>query len=197
MMQMALGVLSLALAAPGASGYSWSGVVTVIGITHEPPAGYHPYAATITLRLLEGPQVVVAGGVRIPLLSHGSRNAARTSVHQADGLTFCSGKGEEALPRAVIGYLEAKGGRTTYHLAVPRAYAAFLCGENHASPWNRVVVIGRGDPEPAEIETEDSVARVLENGGTRMEGAFDSTARRGPNHYEYTVRWSLTRRPEP
>lgn len=194
MIEVALGVVSLVLAAPLASGYSWRGVVTVVGITHEPPAGYHPYAATMTLRLLEGERIVVAGAVRIPLVSDGSRNAAETSVHQADGLTFCSGKGEEALPRAVVGYLESKGGTTTYHLALPRAYAAFLCGENHASPWNRVVVIGHGDPEPAEIETEDSVARVLEDGGTRMQGSFDSTARRGPNHYEYTVRWSLTRR---
>src|SRR5512141_2548858 len=72
MMQMALGFVSLALAAPVASGYSWSGVVTVIGMTHEPPAGYQPYAATITLRLLEGERVVVAGGVRVPLVSRGS-----------------------------------------------------------------------------------------------------------------------------
>ncbi len=197
MTQMALGVLALALTAPAISGYSWSGVVTVIGVTHEPPAGYHPYTATLTLRLLEGERVVVAGGFRIPLVSHGSTNAAQTSVHQADGLTFCSGKGEETLPQAVIGYLEAKGGKTTYHLALPRAYAAFLCGENHASPWNRVVVVGHGDPESAEIETEDPVVRVLENGDTLMKGTFDSTAKRGPNHYEYTVRWLLTRRREP
>jgi hypothetical protein len=197
MLQMALGVFALAMTAPPASGYSWSGIVTITGVTHEPPAGYHPYTATMTLRLLEGDRVAVAGGFRVPLFSHGSRNAAQTSVHQADGLTFCSGRGEETLPSAVIGYLEARGGRMTYHLALPRAYAAFLCGENHASPWNRVVVIGRGDPESAEIETEDSVVRVLEDGDTLMKGTFEATMTRSPNHYEYSVRWLLTRRREP
>jgi hypothetical protein len=159
--------------------------------------GYHPYEATINLRLLESERVGIPGGFRVPLLSDGSTNAARTSVHQSDGLTFCSGRGEETLPKGVIGYLEARAGRLTYHLAIPRAYAAFLCGENHPSPWNRVVVIGRGDPEAAEIETEDELVRVLEEGNTVMKGAFESAMTRGRNHYEYKISWLLIRRQEP
>ena len=84
-------LLVAALGPSGAVAY-WQGVVKVDGMIHE-PGGYHPYVATITLRLREGERVGVPGGFRVPLVSDGGVNDARTSVHQEGGLLLCSGIG--------------------------------------------------------------------------------------------------------
>jgi hypothetical protein len=174
------------------SGSSWRGTVTVDGMIYE-PGGYHPYAATITLHLREGERSAVPGGYRVALVSEGSTNDVRTSVHQESGLMLCSGTGTETLPGRAMGYLETKAGRTTYHLAVPRAFGAFACGRNRAIKRDRVITIGDGDPEPAEIETSDSVLRTLEGANALMEGSFASTKTRGAIRYEYKISWSLDR----
>jgi len=175
---------------------SWRGVVTVDGMIHE-PSGYHPYAATLTLRLREAGRSAVAGGYRVALLSEGSTNDVRTSVHQTDGPMLCAGTGTETLPTAVIGYLERRAGRTTYHLAVPRAFGAFTCGRNHAIARDRVITIGDGDPEPVDIETSDTVVRTLDEGRSAMKGSFESSRSRGAVRYEYKVGWSIVREPRP
>lgn len=173
---------------------SWRGTVKVDGMIYE-PGGYHPYVATITLHLREAERSVIAGGIRVALVSEGSTNDVQTSVHQTSGLMLCAGTGTESLPGRAIGYLETKAGRTTYHLAVPRAFGAFACGQNHAIKRDRVVIIGDGDPEPAEIETSDSVLRTLAESNSVMKGSFESTKTRGAVRYEYKISWSVTREP--
>jgi hypothetical protein len=93
--------------------------------------------------------------------------------------------------------VETTAGTPTYHLAVPRAFGAFACGKNHALKRDRVVIIGAGDPEPAEIETADSVRRTLERGSSMMQGSFDSTRTRVDVRYEYKISWSLNREEPP
>ena len=185
--------LLLLLAGPE-TGPSWRGTVNVDGMIDE-PGGYHPYAATITLRLREAERSVVAGGFRVVLFSEDSRNDVRTSVHQTGGQMLCAGTGSETLPRLVIGYLETKAGRTAYHLAVPRAFGAFTCGQNQRIKRNRVIVIGDGDAEPGDIETSDTVPRMLDETNSIMKGHFESTKTRGAVRYQYKIRWSLTREP--
>jgi len=190
------GVLWLVLAGIPQSVPSWRGVVTVDGMIHE-PSGFHPYAARLTLRLREAGRVAIDGGHRVVLVSEDSTNDVRTSVHQTDGPMLCAGTGTETLPTAVIGYLETKGGRTTYHLAVPRAFGAFTCGRNHAIARDRVITIGDGDPEPVDIETSDTVVRTLDAGSSAMKGSFESSRSRGAVRYEYRVAWSILREPRP
>jgi hypothetical protein len=190
-----VGALALAVAAL-AEVSSWRGVVKVEGMIHE-PGGYHPYSATITLRLRESERVPVAGGFRVPLLSSGSVNEVRTSVHQVGGPMLCSGVGSETLPDGAVGYLEARGDRTTYRLEIPRAFAAFACGRNRATRQNRIVTIGVGDAVAGEIEAQDSVVRELEQRNAVMEGAFESAKAQGTVRYEYRVSWSIRRTPEP
>jgi hypothetical protein len=96
-----------------------------------------------------------------------------------------------------VGYVETKGGKPTYHLALPRAFGAFACGWNRTTGANRVVIIGRGDPEAADIETADPVVRTLQTGDSVMKGSFRSTKTRGVVRYEYKVSWSVTREPPP
>lgn len=188
-----IAALLLIVAGAPASGPSWHGTVKVDGMIYE-PGGYHPYVATITLHLREGARSTVPGGFRVELVSEGSTNDVRTSVHQASGLMLCSGTGTETLPTRAVGYLETKAGTTRYHLAVPRAFGAFACGQNHAIKRDRVVIIGDGDREPAEIETSDSVLRTLEANWV-MKGSFESTKTRGAVRYEYKIGWSLDREP--
>ena len=175
-------------------GPSWSGTVNIDGMIYE-PGGYHPYSATITLRLREADRSVITGGFRVALVSEGGTNDVRTSVHQTGGLMLCAGTGTETLPGRAIGYLERKADQTTYHLAVPRAFGAFACGHNRAIKRDRVIIIGDGDPEPAEVETSDSVLRALDDTNSVMAGSFESTKTRGAVRYEYKVSWSLTREP--
>jgi len=186
--------LLLMAAAMAESGPSWGGTVKVDGMIYE-PGGYHPYVATITLHLREAERSVIAGGFRVALVSEGSTNDVRTSVHQTDGQMLCAGTGTETLPKRAIGYLETKAGQTTYHLAVPRAFGAFACGQNHAIKRDRVVIIGDGDPEPTEIETHDSRLRTLDETNSVMTGSFESTKTRGAVRYEYKISWSITREP--
>ena len=171
------------------AGPTWRGTVTVEGMIHE-PGGYHPYRTTMTLLLREADRVAAPGGSRIPLVSEGSVQDVETSVHQESGLVLCSGTGTEAVT-GPLGYLEIAAGRTTYHLALPRAFGAFACGRNHTVRRDRQIVIGVGDPEAAEIETADSVVRPLEPGGS-MKGSFLASKTRGPVRYEYRVSWSVT-----
>jgi len=188
-------VSAAALAVLAQTTAPWQGFVRVSGMIHE-PGGYHPYSATITLRLRESERVPVTGGFRIPLVSDGSVNEAQTSVHQVGGPMLCSGVGSETLPDGPIGYLEVKGGRTTYRLAIPRAFGAFACGKNRAIRRNRVVTIGVGDPLAAEIETQDSVVRELGQRNSVMQGSFEATKARGPVRYEYSISWAITRVPQ-
>jgi hypothetical protein len=176
------------------SSASWRGTVKVDGMMYE-PGGYHPYVATITLHLREADRSAIPGGFRVPLVSEGSTNEVRTSVHQTEGPMLCTGTGTETLPRRAIGYLETKAGLTTYHLAIPRAFGAFACGHNRAIKRDRVVIIGHGDPEPAEIETSDSVLRTLDETDSLMKGHFESTKTRGAVRYEYKISWSVSREP--
>jgi hypothetical protein len=193
---LVLSLASLALAAalgPPAVPSYWQGVVKVDAMIHE-PGGYHPYVAAITLRLREGERLAVPGGFRVPLVIDGGVNDVRTSVHLESGLEICSGVGREALPKRVVGYLESMAGRpATYRLAIPRAFGAFACGKQHATRRDRVVLIGQGDPEAAEIETADAAVRTLEPRGADMHGAFGAARARGPVRYEYKISWSLTR----
>jgi hypothetical protein len=178
------------IVASGPSGV-WRGTVTVNGMIHE-PGGYHPYKSTMTIALREGQRVAVPGGYRVSLVSEGSRNEVATSVHQIGGSLLCSGTGTETLDGR-FGYLETKGDKTTYHLAFPRAFGAFACGTNKAIKRNRVVVIGAGDHEAADVETVDDAVRAVQRDGTVMAGSFRSTKFRQPVTYEYEVTWSLTR----
>jgi len=171
---------------------TWQGVVSVEGMIRE-PGGFHPYRATITLHLLEGDRLPIRGGFRVPLASNDSTNEVQTSVHQTEGLMLCSGAGKETLPSRVVGYVETRAGQSTYHLAVPRAFGAFACGEDQKIKRDRVVVIGAGDAEPAEIETADPRTREVGKEGSLMEGAFVATKTRGPVSYDYKVTWSLVR----
>jgi hypothetical protein len=175
----------------------WTGTVIVDGMIHE-PGGYHPYKSTISLNLREGERIAVLGGFRIPLVSDGSLVSVETSVHQTDGPMLCSGTGTEALPAHSIGYLETRAGKTTYHLAIPRAFGAFACGKNNAIKRNRVVVVGAGDPEAADIETADPSIRALNRDASLMAGSFQSTKTRPSGsqfvYYEYKVSWSVARR---
>lgn len=170
----------------------WQGMVIVDGMIYE-PGGYHPYKTTISLRLRESERVAVPGGFRVPLASDGSVYEVVTSVHQTDGPMLCSGTGTETLTGRTIGYLETKAGKSTYHLALPRAFGAFACGRNKTTGADRIVIIGRGDPEAADIEMADLVVRRLEAGASVMKGSFRSSKTRGPVRYEYDVSWSLTR----
>ena len=170
----------------------WQGTVIVNGMIYE-PGGYHPYKTTIGLRLRESERVAVPGGFRVPLVSDGSLYTVQTSVHQTNGPMLCSGAGTEMLTGRTIGYLETTAGKTTYHLALPRAFGAFACGRNHTTGANRFVIIGLGDPEAADIETADPLVRALEADGSLMKGTFRSAKTRGPVRYEYNVSWSVTR----
>jgi len=189
-----VGALLLMVAGMPESGASWRGTINVDGMIYE-PGGYHPYVATITLHVHEAERWALQSGYRVALVSEGGTNEVQTSVHQTGGPMLCRGTGTETLPSRSIGYLESKGGRTTYHLAVPRAFGAFACGHNRAIKRDRVIVIGDGDPEPAEIETSDSVLRTLDETSSVMAGFFESTKTRGAVRYEYKVSWSLTREP--
>ena len=182
-------VLAMALLAASAL---WRGTVIVDGMIYE-PGGYHPYKSTINLRLRESEGVAVPGGLRVPLASDGSVYEVQTSVHQTNGPMLCSGTGTETLTARTIGYVETKGGKATYHLALPRAFGAFACGRNHTTGANRFVIIGLGDPEAADIETADPVVRALEAGGSLMKGTFRASKTRGPVSYEYDVSWTVTR----
>lgn len=193
-MWQAASALLLIVAGVAEAGHSWRGTVKVDGMIYE-PGGYHPYGATINLHLHEGERSVVRGGFRVALVSDGSTNDVRTSVHQTGGLMLCSGTGTETLPRRAIGYLETKAGQTNYHLAIPRAFGAFTCGRNHAINRDRVVTIGDGDADPVEIETSDSVLRTLEEANSVMKGSFASTKTRSVIRYEYKISWSLVREP--
>jgi hypothetical protein len=172
----------------------WQGTVVVDGMIYE-PSGYHPYKTTISLRLREAGRVTVAGGFRVPLVSEGSVFETVTSVHQTEGLMLCSGTGTETLTGRTIGYLEMKARKTSYHLALPRAFGAFACGRNHTTGADRWVVIGLGDLEAADIETADPLVRTLDAADSVMKGAFQSRKTRGAVSYEYDVSWSLTRDP--
>jgi hypothetical protein len=178
----------------------WTGTVLVDRMIHE-PGGYHPYKSTITLNLREGERLAVPGGFRIALVSDRSVNTVETSVHQGDGPMLCSGTGTEALPARSIGYLETKAGKTTYHLAIPRAFGAFACGRNHSTNADRRVIVGAGDPEPAEVETADTAIRASGRDGSVMAGAFESKKTRPSGtqsiRYEYKVSWSITRQTLP
>ncbi len=191
-MWQSIGVLLLMLTAASDVRRSWRGTVTVDGMIDE-PGGYHPYLATITLQLREAERSAVPGGFRVLLVSENSTNDVRTSVHETGGLTLCEGTGTETLPNGLIGYLETRAGRTTYHLAVPRAFGAFACGRNHVIKRDRVVVIGAGDPEAAEIETSDSVVRTLDDANSLMKGSFEATKTRGAVRYEYKIGWTVGR----
>lgn len=170
----------------------WQGTVIVDGMIYE-PSGYHPYKTTIALRLRESESVAVPGGFRVPLVSDGSVYEVVTSVHQTDGPMLCSGTGTETLTGRAVGYLETKAGKTSYHLALPRAFGAFACGRNHATGANRFVIVGLGDPEAADIETADPLVRALEAGDSLMKGSFESKKTRGVVRYEYNVSWTVTR----
>jgi len=174
----------------------WQGTVIVDGLIYE-PGGYHPYKTTISLHLRESERVAVPGGFRVPLASDGSVYEVQTSVHQTNGPMLCSGTGTETHTGRSIGYVETKGGKATYHLALPRAFGAFACGRNHTTGADRFVIIGLGDPEAADIETADTVVRALEAKGSLMKGTFRANKTRGPVRYEYDVSWSLTREPSP
>lgn len=174
----------------------WRGTVVVDGMIYE-PSGYHPYKTAISLRLRESERLAVAGGSRVPLVSDGSVFETVTSVHQREGLMLCSGTGTETLTGRTVGYLETKAGKTSYHLALPRAFGAFACGRNHTTGADRWVVIGLGDPEAADIETADPLVRALEAGDRLMKGSFQSKKTRGVVRYEYNVSWTVTREPAP
>jgi len=183
---------TLATATSPEAGASWRGTVIVDGMIHE-PSGYHPYKTTISLRLRESERVAVASGFRVPLVSDGSVFETVTSVHQTEGPMLCSGTGTETLTGRTVGYLETKAGKTSYHLALPRAFGAFACGRNHTTGADRWVVIGVGDLEAADIETADPLVRALAGGDSVMKGSFHSKKTRGAVRYEYDVSWSLTR----
>jgi hypothetical protein len=183
---------SFATAASPEAGASWRGTVIVDGMIHE-PSGYHPYKTTIGLRLRESGPVAVQGGSRVPLVSDGSVYQVQTSVHQTDGPMLCSGTGTETLAGRTVGYVETKAGKATYHLALPRAFGAFACGRNHTTGADRFVIIGVGDPEPADIETADPLVRALAAGDSLMKGSFQSKKTRGAVRYEYSVSWTVTR----
>jgi hypothetical protein len=172
----------------------WQGTVIVDGMIYE-PGGYHPYKTTISLRLRESERVAVTGGFRAPLVSDGSVYETVTSVHQTEGPMLCSGTGTETLTGRTVGYLEATERKTSYHLALPRAFGAFACGRNHTTGRDRWVVIGLGDQEAADIETADPLVRTLEATDSVMKGAFQSKKTRGAVRYEYSVSWSVTRQP--
>jgi hypothetical protein len=181
--------------ATGASpeaGASWRGTVIVDGMIYE-PSGYHPYKTTISLRLREAERAAAPGGIRVPLVSDGSVYETVTSVHQTDGPMLCSGTGTETLTGRTVGYLETKAGKTSYHLALPRAFGAFACGRNHTTGADRFVIIGVGDPEAADIEAADPLVRALAAGDSLMKGSFQSKKTRGAVRYEYSVSWTVTR----
>ena len=172
----------------------WQGTVIVDGMIYE-PSGYHPYKTTISLRLREAERVAAPGGSRVPLVSDGSVYETVTSVHQTEGPMLCSGTGTETLTGRTVGYLETKGGKTSYHLALPRAFGAFACGRNHTTGADRWVVIGLGDLEAADVETSDPLVRSLEARDSSMKGSFQSKKTRGAVRYEYSVNWSVMRVP--
>jgi hypothetical protein len=129
----------------------------------------------------------------VSLVSEDSVYHVQTSVYQSDGLLICSGIGTETLTGVAIGYMETKAGSTIYHLVLPRAFGAFACGRNRKVRADRVVIIGRGDHEARDIETEDASVRTLERGA--MEGSWKSTKTPGAVRYEYSVSWSISREP--
>ena len=185
-------VLPLVAVAALPSAASWRGTFKVDGMIHE-PSGYHPYITTVSFRLREAERVTIPGGFRAPLISEGSIYDVQTKVYRSGGVLLCSGTGTETLTGRTLGYLETKAGRTVYHLLIPRAFGAFACGRNHVVDVDRGVIIGMGDPEAADIETADSVIRLLEHGDALMKGSFRSTKTRGSVDYEYDVSWSLVR----
>jgi hypothetical protein len=189
-----VGVLVSLLAGPPDAPAIWRGTVAVDGMIHE-PGGFHPYQTTLNLVLRETARVAVPSGTRVWLVSENSRSDVVTSVHQEGGALLCSGTGTERL-NGRIGYLETKAGTTTYHLAIPRAFVAFSCGRNQVIKRDRVVVIGAGDAEAADIETADTLVRSTGPGGASMRGSFRSTKSRTPVGYEYEVTWSLARQPK-
>jgi len=189
-MHLLLGALLHATLTPDPD--MWRGTVKVHGMIYE-PGGYHPYTTLVSLYLREGERTLIPGGFRVSLVSEDSVYDVQTSVYQSDGLLICSGTGAETLTGATIGYLETKGGRTVYHLAMPRAFGAFACGRNRRVRADRVVIIGRGDYEARSIETEDTAVRALEGGA--MEGSWESSKTRGAVRYEYSVSWSISREP--
>ena len=191
-MSGAIALLALLVASAQETHTRWRGTVTVTGTIHE-PAAYHPYKTTVTLRLREGERTAVDGGFRVPLLSDSSTIHVEHSLFQLDGSLICSGTGTEEIKNGPIGYLETRDDATRYHLAIPRAFGAYACGQNRKTTGNRIVVIGLGDHEPARIETEDSRVRVVPQSDPVMRGTFESRKSRRAVRYEYKVEWFVTR----
>lgn len=191
-MRGAIAVLALSMAWVQEPQVDWHGTVTVTGMIHE-PEGYHPYTTTATLRLHEGERVRTDGALRVSLISDSSMIDVEHSLFQSDGSLVCSGSGTEELPNGTIGYLETKGRKTRYHLAIPRAFGAYACGQNRKTTANRFVIVGSGDHEPVRIETEDREVRFLVEADSVMRGVFESTKSRGAVSYEYKVEWNVVR----
>jgi len=205
-----MGVLVLLLA-----GAVWTGNARVDVMNWE-GGGEHPYQTDFELRYREGTPAELRGtrgrvvGHHIPLIPE---RIALKVWHQVRGLLNCIGTGQEevtegpgaalVIPARTEALAETVGAAVppsgAYQLVLPRAYAAYACGQGNRNKGDRRVGIGARLLSP-DVEFHDREVRFLDAGGTRMRGAYTYRRSRSADgsaqhlvQKEIHVTWDLRR----
>jgi hypothetical protein len=193
----------------------WTGSAQVDVMIWE-PGGEHPYKTDFDLEYREGARTLILdakGGVvahRVQLIP---QRIAINVHHEVHGLANCAGGGQEVITRGPDGeivlplqgreFTDSLGFRVPaagiYQLVLPRAAGAFACGTKKNAVDRRVVLGSRLFYPDGEIDAADTEPRLLESGGSRMQGSyeFSDVRRGGPVRHDYHVKWELRRHVEP
>ncbi len=182
--------------------------------------GEHPYQTDFELRYREGTPTELRGtggrvvGHRIRLIPE---RIALKVWHRVRGLLNCVGAGQEEVTEdpgsaivipipheelaETVGVAVPPSG--AYQLVLPRAYAAYACGQGNRNKGDRRVGIGSRLLSP-DVEFDDREVRVLDAGGSRMRGAYTYVRSRSADgsvqhlvKKEIHVSWDLRRSIEP
>ncbi len=201
------------------AGALWTGTARVDVMNWE-GGGEHPYHTDFALRYREEAPTELRGtggkvvGHRIPLTPE---RIALKVWHQVRGLLNCIGAGQEEVtedPGSAI-VIPVRGETLVetvgvaippsgaYELVLPRAYAAYACGQGNRNKGDRRAGIGSRLLSP-DVEFDDREVRFLDAGGTRMRGAYTYHRSRSADgsvqhlvRKEIRVEWDLRRNMEP
>jgi len=197
------------------SGAIWIGTAQVYVMNWE-GGGEHPYRTDFELIYHEASPTEVRDA-RGTLVGHRIRlipeRIALKVQHEVVGLLNCVGTGEEVVRSAAEGaiVIPVRGQQVrgtddrpipsfgAYQVVLPRAYAAYACGENQRNKGDRRAGIGRG-LFYADVEFGDRGARSLDSDGDRMHGAYEYQRERSADgsiqhlvRKEIHVKWDLRR----
>jgi len=201
----------IAVAPAALAAVLWIGTARVDVMIWE-PGGEHPYTTDFTLEYREAERTPIreaGGGIVAYTVRLVPQRIAIAVHHTVRGLLNCSGGGQESITDAPDGRMivpvagkEAVSaiGRPipaagAYQIVLPRAVAAFACG-NKRNAGDRWVVLGSGLFHPAgDIDAADVEVRVLQSSGTRMGGSysFSDASRHQAARHDYAVTWDLRR----